>query len=73
MIKKDPRVNLVTLNISCPNTYGGEPFTTPEKLERFHREIRTFETRWPEIMKNGDPYYNPNLSLETQDFSLKRL
>lgn len=46
---------------------------TPEKLERFHREIRTFETRWPEIMKNGDPYYNPNLSLETQDFSLKRL
>ena len=46
---------------------------TPEKLERFHKEIRTFETRWPEIMKNGDPYYNPNLSLETQDFSLKRL
>ena len=46
---------------------------TPEKLERFHKEIRTFEMRWPEIMKNGDPYYNPNLSLETQDFSLKRL
>lgn len=46
---------------------------TPEKLERFHNEIRIFETRWPEIMKNGDPYYNPNLSLETQDFSLKRL
>ena len=46
---------------------------TPEKLERFHKEIRIFETRWPEIMKNGDPYYNPNLSLETQDFSLKRL
>lgn len=46
---------------------------TPEKLERFRNEIRIFETRWPEIMKNGDPYYNPNLSLETQDFSLKRL
>ncbi len=46
---------------------------TPEKLERFHNEIRIFETRWPDIMKNGDPYYNPNLSLETQDFSLKRL
>ena len=46
---------------------------TPEKLVRFHKEIRTFEMRWPEIMKNGDPYYNPNLSLETQDFSLKRL
>ncbi len=24
---------LVTLNISCPNTYGGQPFTTPELLE----------------------------------------
>ena len=46
---------------------------TPEKLERFHNEIRIFETRWPDIMKNGDPYYNSNLSLETQDFSLKRL
>lgn len=46
---------------------------TPEKQERFHKEIRTFETRWPEILKNGDPYYNPNLSLETQNFSLKRL
>lgn len=22
-----------TLNISCPNTFGGEPFTTPERLE----------------------------------------
>ena len=46
---------------------------TPEKQERFHKEIQTFETRWPEILKNGDPYYNPNLSLETQNFSLKRL
>ncbi|HEY1063796.1 MAG TPA: quinone-dependent dihydroorotate dehydrogenase [Candidatus Saccharimonadales bacterium] len=25
--------DLVTLNISCPNAYGGEPFTTPELLE----------------------------------------
>lgn len=22
------------INISCPNTYGGEPFTTPDRLER---------------------------------------
>ena len=46
---------------------------TPEKVERFNREIAAIERRWPEILKNGDPYYNPNLSLETQDFSLKRL
>ena len=25
---------------------------TPEKQERFHKEIQTFETRWPEILKN---------------------
>lgn len=24
---------MYTLNISCPNTYGGQPFTTPERLE----------------------------------------
>ncbi len=46
---------------------------TPEKLERFHREIALLEKRWPEIMKNGDPYYNPNLTLDSQDFSLKRI
>jgi len=25
---------MYTLNISCPNTYGGEPFTTPERLAK---------------------------------------
>lgn len=24
----------ITINISCPNTYGGEPFTTPKKLSK---------------------------------------
>jgi dihydroorotate dehydrogenase len=24
--------SIYTLNISCPNTYGGEPFTTPDRL-----------------------------------------
>lgn len=46
---------------------------TPEKVARFNREIKTFEERWPEILKNGDPYYNPNLTLDSQDFSLKRI
>ena len=46
---------------------------TPEKVARFNREIAAFEKRWPEILKSGDPYYNPNLTLESQDFSLKRI
>ena len=46
---------------------------TPEKVARFNQEIATFEKRWPDILKNGDPFYNPNLTLDSQDFSLKRL
>ena len=46
---------------------------TPEKVARFNREISIFEKKWPDILKNGDPYYNPNLTLKSQDFSLKRI
>ena len=46
---------------------------TPEKVARFNKEIQTFEKRWPDILRNGDPYYNPNLTLKSQDFSLKRI
>ena len=27
-------IKLIELNISCPNAYGGEPFTSPERLEK---------------------------------------
>ena len=46
---------------------------TPEKVARFNNEIKIFSERWPEILKNGDPYYNPNLTLKSQDFSLRRI
>lgn len=46
---------------------------TPEKVARFNKEVATFEKKWPDILKNGDPYYNPNLTLKSQDFSLKRI
>ncbi len=44
----------------------------PEKERRFAGEIATFQKFWPEILRDGDPYYNPNLSMVTQDFSLKQ-
>ncbi len=44
---------------------------TPEKVSRFQREIAAFQERWPEILQDGDPYFNPNLSLDKADFSLK--
>lgn len=46
---------------------------TPEKLERFHKEIAELEKRWPGIFMNPDPYYNPNLTLKTQDFALRKI
>ena len=46
---------------------------TPEKMARFNKEIATLEGHWPDIFKKPDPYYNPNLTLKSQDFSLKRL
>ena len=46
---------------------------TPEKVERFNREIAAFMKRWPEILKNGDPYYNPNLTLRKSNFALRDL
>ena len=46
---------------------------TPEKVERFNREIAAFMKKWPDILKNGDPYYNPNLTLRKSDFALRDL
>ncbi len=45
---------------------------TPEKLARFNSEIETIRNRWPDILEKGDPYYNPNLTLNSGDLSLKR-
>ncbi len=46
---------------------------TPEKRKRFQGEVNTFRKRWGDVIDAGDPYYNPNLSMITQDFSLRRL
>ncbi len=45
---------------------------TPEKLERFRTEVEYFQQKWKDILKNGDPYYNVNLTLADGDCSLKR-
>lgn len=44
---------------------------TPEKLERFHKEMRLFRDRWQEILDKGDPYYNCNLTLDRNDFTFR--
>jgi dihydroorotate dehydrogenase (fumarate) len=43
--------DLITLNISCPNTYGGEPFTTPDKLERLLSAVDKVNLTQPVFIK----------------------
>lgn len=42
---------MVTLNISCPNTYGGEPFTTPERLEMLLSAVDKVQLGRPVFIK----------------------
>ena len=44
---------------------------TPEKQKRFKNEIDIFEKRWGKILEEGDPYYNINLSLDTEVYHMK--
>ncbi len=44
---------------------------TPEKKKRFQNEINTFEKRWQNVLDEGDPYYNINLSLDTEVYHMK--
>lgn len=42
---------------------------TPEKKRRFRSEILYMKRRWRQLLSN-DPAYNPNLTLDYEDFSL---
>ena len=42
-----------------------------EKAERYNRESEQFRKKWKEVLEKGDPYYNPNFSLDRSDFALK--
>lgn len=42
-----------------------------EKIARFNGEGEYMKMRHQEILKNGDPYYNPSLTLDREDFSLR--
>ena len=42
-----------------------------EKAERYNRESEAFRKKWKEVLEAGDPYYNPNFSLDRSDFALR--
>ena len=46
---------------------------SPEKIKRFQGEMCRFEQKWGEILDSGDPYYNVNLSLDTEVYHMKNI
>lgn len=50
------------INISCPNTFGGEPFTTPERLELLLSKLRKLHPIKPMFIKMP-------INLEWKDFN----
>lgn len=47
------------------------PENSYTKMKRFNQEVDLFRSRWGNFIYNGDPAYNPNLTLYRWDFSLK--
>ena len=46
---------------------------TPVKRKRFVREVMLFTQEWKSFLDQGDPYYNPNLTLRKSNFALRDL
>ena len=44
---------------------------TDEKMQRLLAEQSNFLGKWTDFLAAGDPYYNPNLSLKNENFSLR--
>ena len=45
--------------------------TEGEKAQRYNEESARFRDKWKTVLEAGDPYYNPNFSLDRSDYSLK--
>ncbi|MFO0781148.1 MAG: quinone-dependent dihydroorotate dehydrogenase [Candidatus Gracilibacteria bacterium] len=50
-----------TVNISCPNAYGGQPFTDPAKLENLLEALDKIQTRKPVFLKFSPDITSQNL------------
>lgn len=42
-----------------------------EKAQRYNEESARFRQKWAAVLEKGDPYYNPNFTLDRSDYSLK--
>lgn len=41
------------------------------KAKRYEEESALFRKKWKTLLEKGDPYYNPNFSLDHSDYSLR--
>lgn len=62
----EPSAGYLTINISCPNTEGGQPFTDPAKFSRLMDVIDAIPTAKPIFIK-----LSPDLAKETLDAILE--
>ena len=44
---------------------------TEEKQQRFSGEKERLKSRHAVILEQGDPYYNPNLTHDREDYSIR--
>lgn len=42
-----------------------------ENADRYNKESELFREKWREVLEKGDPYYNPNFSLDRSDYSVR--
>ena len=49
----------------------GSDAADSQKAARYEEESALFRGRWKEVLAKGDPYYNPNFSLDRSDYSLR--
>ncbi len=41
-----------------------------EKADRYNRECDLFRQKWKDVLEAGDPYFNPNFSLDHSNYVL---
>lgn len=51
LFDSERNVGALEINISCPNTFGGEPFTTPERLDMLLTAVDALELAKPVFIK----------------------
>jgi GT2 family glycosyltransferase len=66
LVVYNPKVELYHYESKSRGTEDNE-----EKIRRFQSEIEFMRTRWIELLKEGDPYYNKNLTLSKWNYSLR--